>query len=207
MHVHHAEVIGRGYDVSQSTFQARGTLMLNCSQDGGQDWGLRTMMGLDTEGNPGRSLSIQHNYHSLWEDDYHGDGRLGSLRGMHFPRTRTVVIWGSTASLTLLGAEPDIAFILVIPDVGLGSPSVLLVVRSVNIVPLVGPSREFGIIISSMVRVEVLLSLFDVNLSLKMVVVLISVEVSVWWSVVDVSSASAVVLPVDSAVVVCYEVQ
>ena len=40
-------------------------------------------------------------------------------------------------------------------------------------------SREFGIIISSMVRVEVLLSLFDVNLSLKMVVVLISVEVCV----------------------------
>jgi hypothetical protein len=29
MHVHQAGVIDRGYDVSQSTFQARETLMLN----------------------------------------------------------------------------------------------------------------------------------------------------------------------------------
>ena len=34
VHVHHAKVIGRGHDVSQSTFQARGTLMLIWGQDG-----------------------------------------------------------------------------------------------------------------------------------------------------------------------------
>ena len=91
-------------------------------------------------------------------------------------------------------------------EVGVGSRPLLVVVTSVNIVPLVGPSGEFGIIISSVVIVEVLLSLFDVNLNSKMVVVVVSDEVPVLSSVVAVSSTSVVVLPVDSEVVVCYEI-